>query len=391
MNQVPPTSSISQELETLLASLPASQDDPRVQALAKERRSQLRLWMAGRGFDAVLLSRRDHFAWLTAGGDNRVLNSTELGFGHLLLTQEKQYLLAHTMDALRLFEEQAPGQGYELLPLRWYEGDPRVKALELAHGRVAGDTYLPGIEEVSEELGWLHFPLASLEITRLRWLARQTETIVEEMAMEVLPGMREAEIAAQMQARFALASIDLDVLIIGSDERIFKYRHPLPTGKTVDRYLLLHPAARRWGLHANITRSLHFGPPPAAVAGAYSAVATVEGRLLSILRPGLKFAEILACQKSWYADLGMPEEWRGHFQGGPTGYIVVDAGRCLGATALVQNQSFDWFITATGAKVEELSLLSEKGMEILSYRGGWPGREIHTPQGTWTVPDLFVR
>src|SRR5512134_2146622 len=106
MTHKPPLPSTSPDLDSLLAYLPASQDDPRVQALAAERRSQLRAWMAASGFDAVLISRRDHFAWLTGGGDNRVLNSTEYGFGHLLLTAERHFLLAHTMDALRLFEEQ---------------------------------------------------------------------------------------------------------------------------------------------------------------------------------------------------------------------------------------------------------------------------------------------
>jgi Xaa-Pro aminopeptidase len=295
------------------------------------------------------------------------------------------------MDAARILEEQVPGQGYELIPMHWFEGDPRRKALEMAGGRVAADTLLDGVEEVSEEIGRLHYPFSPLEIARLRWLARQAGVILEDLAEEVRPGITEQEIAWQAQARFSLASIDLDVLIIGSDERIFNYRHPLPSRKPVERYLLLHPAARRWGLHANVTRSLHFGPPPEAVERAYAAVAGVEGRLFAALRPGWKFADILACQKAWYAELGFPEEWKFHFQGGPTGYIVVDATRCLGDTAVELNQSFDWFITAHGAKTEELSLLTGQGLELASLGSRWPCRSIQTPAGVFPVPDLWVR
>lgn len=391
MKLITSTLSGNPDLDNLLAALPQSQDDERVRSVAQERRQILRNWMASRGFDAVLISRRDHFAWLTAGGDSRVLNNTEFGFGHLLITPEKHYLLGHTMDALRLFEEQAPGQGYELIQVRWYEGDPRQKAMELASGRVASDSGWPGTEEVSEQIGWLHFPLSALDISRLRWLGRQAEIVIKEVANVVCPGMTEQEIASQFRAHFALLSIDLDVLIIGSDERIFNYRHPLPTQKPVERYVLLHPSATRWGLHANITRSLHFGAPTEEIARVYSAVADLEGQLLASLRPGLKFADILANQKKWYAELGITEEWRGHFQGGPTGYQVVDTNRCLGETEVVSNQTFDWFITARGAKVEELSLLTEGGVEILSFGGNWPARQVNTPQGVIRVPDILVR
>ncbi len=370
--------------------LPKHMDDDWVRRDAAEKLRRLRLWLAQAGLAGVLLSRRDNFAWATSGGDSRVLNNSEAGFGHLLVTPERHYLLAHSMDAARLFEEQVPGQGYELVSLRWHQGDPRRQAQALAGGPLAADLPLEGAQLTNQQVSWLHYPLTELEIQRSRWLGHKTGTLLEELALQVAPGMSEVSIARRMQAAFMMEGIDLDVAIVGSDERIFRYRHPLPTRKPVSSYLLLHPAARRWGLHANVSRSLHFGAPPPPVEGAYQAAAALEARLLSRLAPGLPFARILELQKEWYAQLGFPGEWELHFQGGPTGYGVVDAERCLTDSRVQLDQAFDWFITITGAKVEELTLLTGGGVEITSQAGGWPSVQVPTGQGPFAVPALWV-
>lgn len=383
------------------AQLHMSVDDPKNQSLLEnnseqvqsdslEKQRRLRVWMAQHKYDGVLISRRDQFAWLTTGGDNRVLNNATTGEGHLLVTPDRQYLLAHSMDALRLFEEQIAGQLTELVALRWYEGDPREHARRLAGPRLAADTLLSGVDEVNDQLNRLHFPLSSLEIARLRWLAGKTNNILEEIAIWAQPGMSEEFIARQMHIRFIQEGIDLDVLIVGSDDRVARYRHPLPTRKVLERYLMLHPAARRWGLHANITRSVSFGLPTPDVRIAFQAAATVEAYLLAMLQPGVPFADILSKQKEWYTKLGYPGEWENHYQGGPTGYAIVDATRCLTDTTVEIDQSFDWFITVTGAKVEELTLLTEAGVEILSFSNNWPGLTVELPGTTVCIPNLLV-
>lgn len=377
-------------LDTLKAQALLAEDSELRRADAFEKQRRLRDWMARRGYDAVLISRRDQFAWLTAGGDSRVLNNATTGEGHLLVTPDRQYLLAHSMDALRLLEEQVAGQNYELVTLRWHQGDPREHARSLAGQRLAADTPLAGAEDVNTQLNHLHFPLTPLEIARLRWLGGRTGSILEEIALWAKPGMTEELIAREMHARFIQEGIDLDVLIVGSDERVARYRHPLPTSKVVERYLLLHPAARRWGLHANVTRTVWFGQPAPEIHRAYQAAATVEARILAMLEPGLRFADILAKQKEWYAELGYPGEWENHFQGGPTGYAVVDTARCLTGTCVEVDQTFDWFITVTGAKVEELTLLTGAGVEILSFSDRWPGLAVQTAGMAVCVPDMLV-
>jgi len=366
------------------------QTDPRVIADAALKRERIRSWLERTGLDGVIISRRDQFAWVTSGGDNHVLKNTEVGVGHVVITPTHHYLLAHSMDALRLYEEQVPGQGYELISLHWYQGDPRVAARDLIGERWAADTPLDGAMDVHHSLSFLHYPLTDLEMARYRWLGKKVGNILVDVAQSMRPGQREDEIAYYLEIECLKWGIELDVLIVGSDERIFKYRHPLPTPKKVERYVLFHPSARRWGLHANVSRSLHFGKPSSEVQQAYRAAATLETDLLNRLRPGLSFAEIFSWQKQKYAELGYAEEWKNHFQGGPTGYVVVDALRYTTSTKVQVNQAFDWFITITGAKVEELALLSEKGIEIPSFQPPWPSFQPEMAGERVHVPDLWI-
>jgi Xaa-Pro dipeptidase len=179
------------------------------------------------------------------------------------------------------------------------------------------------------------------------------------------------------------------VLILGSDERVFRYRHPMPTDKPIQRYALLHSVARRWGLHSNVTRCVHFGKPSNEVRRVCEAAATIEGRLFAKLQVAVRFADILEWQKAWYEELGFPEEWQYHFQGGPTGYVIVDAMRCLTDKVVQVNQPFEWFITITGTKVGELALLTKSGLEIASQGNHWPTYSVETEKGVVEVPGLM--
>ncbi|MGA2111626.1 MAG: M24 family metallopeptidase [Anaerolineales bacterium] len=370
--------------------LATPRNDPRVVADAALKRERTRAWLEQSGREGVILSRRDNFAWLSAGGDSRVVECTELGFGSAVITRRGQYIVAHSMDAARLLEEQVPGQGYELVSMRWYQGDPRERAKDLAGpGSAAADTPWPGTEYSEPDLVDLHYPMTDLEIGRCRWLGRQSDEILTETARSLKPGMSENEAATAMRIGHLRRGLDVDVLILGSDERVFRYRHPMPTDKPIQKYALLHSVARRWGLHSNVTRCVHFGEPSVEIRRVCEAAATIEGRLFAKLHAGVRFADILEWQKAWYKELGFPEEWHYHFQGGPTGYVIVDATRCLTDKVVQVNQPFEWFITITGTKVGELALLTKSGLEIASQGNHWPTYFVETDNGVVEVPGLM--
>jgi antitoxin VapB len=127
---------------------------------------------------------------------------------------------------------------------------------------------------------------------------------------------------------------------------------------------------------------------PGELARRHEAASRIAAAAISLCVPGRRFSEILEAEKRMYGETGYPDEWRNHFQGGITGYILADPTLCLDPSAEVApGQAFDWFITITGAKVEELSVSAESGPEVLSVTGRWParayeeeGREIRLPE-----------
>lgn len=367
------------------------QADPRILEASAHKREKLRAWLKANNLDGAIISRRDNFAWITTGGDNRVINCSEVGVGHLVITPDRHYLVSHYMDSDRLMEEQLPGQGYEQVTTYWYQGDERARALALAGVNVAADTFFPGTHFAAEAIMDLQWPLNEIEVTRTRWLAGTVGEILKKVFYEVEPGMTEREIQVHLHSQLIRQGMDYEVAIVGSDERIHRYRHVLATDKPLERYLLLGPVVRKWGLFALVSRSVHFGEPPAEVQRAFQAAATIEGRIISILEEGLKFSQILDCQKAWYEQLGVPDGWIYHFQGGPTGYVLVDAARSLTDKAIQVPQAYSWFTTVKGAKVEEVTLLTQKGAEIASLGENWPVIEVDTPKGPYKVPGMLIR
>jgi Xaa-Pro dipeptidase len=344
-------------------------------AAVGEKRDRILHFLSEQGCDALILGRRDNFAWFTGGGDSTVVRSSEAGFGILVVTKDTLYLVAHTMDGPRIMDEELSGLGVEPVFLRWYEQSREEKAAALVNpGKAIADIPVPGARLLPQEVSRLHYPLTPSEVERCRLLARDTEEVLAEIAAMIMPGMREKEIEALLVCALARRGIECDVLLVGSDERIAKYRHPNPTDKPVEQLVLLHPAARRWGLHANVTRMVFLGDRvPEEVAARYEAASRIAAAAISQCVPGRRFSEILEVQKRLYAQTGFPEEWRNHFQGGTTGYHLADPTLCLDPRAeVVRGQAFDWFITITGVKVEELSLSGDARPEVLSVTGAWP-------------------
>jgi Xaa-Pro dipeptidase len=153
----------------------------------------------------------------------------------------------------------------------------------------------------------------------------------------------------------------------------------------------LGPVISRWGVHSLCSRSLHFGEPPVEIARAYQAAATIEARIFAELREGLRFSTILELQKKWYSELGYPDGWNYHFQGGPTGYVTVDVSQNQTENVIRAPQPYSWFTTIRGAKVEELSILTSAGVEIASFGKHWPAISVETEAGPYLVPGMLVR
>jgi Xaa-Pro aminopeptidase len=360
----------------------------------REKLERVRSFLETKGFSAMILGRRDNFAWLTGGGDSTVVRSSERGFALLVVTRDRLHLVAQTMDGPRILEEEMLGIPAQPAFLRWHDESREKKALALAGGgRIAADFPLEGAEALPGEIARLHYPLTGPDMERCRAIGAASEAIIAGVAAALRPGMTEREVEAMFLGEYARAGMACDVLLVGTDERIARFRHPVPTARKIGRFVLLHPAVQCGGLHANVTRMVWFGDRvPEDIARKYTAACRIAAAAISLSTPGRSFASILEVQKKLYASQGFPEEWHNHFQGGITGYQLADPTLCMDPEAVVSaNQAFDWFVTITGVKVEELSLAGPRGHEVPSVSGKWPTTTyMHDGQGV-ALPDILVQ
>lgn len=353
-----------------------------------------RLWdyLESQGLDGVLISKRSNFAWITGGADNRIFLSSEAGASSLLITRDGKYLLAHWMDGERMMDEELAGLGYKLEQYPWYAG--RQKTLEaLTTGkRIGTDIPTPGLVTLEKDWYELFFPLTPTEVQRARELACLAEEAMREVCFAIQPGDTEQKVAGMLTRAYTGRGMYQHVLLVGSDERLFKYRHCLPKDKPIRNLVLMHVAAQCDGLYANLTRLVHFGPLSEDLQRRHKAVTYIQSILLANLIPGSRFVDLMDKIKAAYAETGFADEWQGHVQGGPCGYEPIWVDLVQDPEAVVPvNQTYDWLQTVPGTKVEELSLLTQDGADLISLAPGWPELRYEIGGRLYRMPDILER
>jgi len=288
--------------------------------------------------------------------------------------------------------------GYELAMFNWYESNPKKDVrgaiiAELAGNSVIGsDTNFPGTVLKSNEFAKLRYSLTVPEIKRYKWLGRETTEAVEQVCRTLRPGMNEFEIEYMTARALRSRGIFPTVLLIGVDERIYKYRHALAGGAELKNYAMVNVVAEKWGMSMAVTRFVHFGPLPTELASKLQATARINAFYEKSTVPGKALAEIFEECKTWYADAGYEDEWRIHHQGGATGYQSRELAIYPEIEGTIQeNQAFAWNPTITGAKIEDTIIVDANGFEVLTKSADWPMISVMIDGRTYLQPDILVR
>ncbi len=359
----------------------------------RSKKDKLLNYMDHQEYGGAVIGRRDNFAWFTSGGENKVLNFSEYGFSYLLITKNKIQLVSQIMDGQRVIDEELNGLDIEYVPLKWFEDSKEDKILKLTSGKnILSDIPLTGCKYSPKEFYSLHYPLTPLEIERLRWLGSESEKIIRNVSDNISSGMSEIEIAGMLLGEYGRSGIECEVLMVGSDERIAKYRHPLATDKKIEKFIMVHPGVKKWGLHANITRLVSLGKLTSEILNKYDDACRIAGEAILNCRQGTRFSSILEKQKILYEKFGYKDEWEKHYHGGITGYLLADATVGMDSKLSVSNnQAYDWFITITGVKVEELSINVNNNIEVASVNGSWPVKKYEINDQILELPQIMCK
>lgn len=323
--------------------------------------------------EALLLNRVSSFAWATCGAASYINTASTTGVGSLLITPTGRYLITDNIEAPRFEkEEQLAAQGWEFRTVAWYESNPAVA--DLTRGlKLAADGPYPGALDLSSEIARLRVDLLPEEGERYRAVSRLCAEAMNAALRAVRPGMTEYEIAALLDRETFAREVQPIVNLIATDERIYNFRHPLPTAKQLDKYAMLVLCGRKYGLVTSVTRLVHFGRLPDELRRKMIAVAGIDAAFIASTRPGRTLNQVFQRATEAYTATGYPNEWHLHHQGGPVGYEPREWVATPASTeAVTVGQVYAWNPSITGTKSEDTILVGPSGNEVLTAMPDWP-------------------
>ncbi len=356
--------------------------------------AQVRELLKSQKAEAALFGLQPNFSWLACGGEAHIPLNTDRSFGQLLVTPKDFYVFANRIEMPRLQDEVVRGLGAKPLLYDWHDSVGALQVLKdvVNPKKTLSDLGDWGTNAQPALIAPLHYSLQPVEVKRYRALGKATEAALNETCRAIKPGQSEFEIAAQLSSACWQRDLTPVVLLVATDERILKYRHPLPTKKKLKRYAMLVICTRQNGLIVAMTRLVHFGKLPADIRQRHDAVCAVDAAFHQNTRVGTPVREVFRRGLAAYAEQGFADEWNLHHQGGPCGYQGRDYLGTLTAPGVVlENQPYAWNPSITGSKSEDTILATSKGPVVITAAQNWPMVPVKWEGKTIQRPDILVR
>ena len=359
---------------------------------AAAKRGRIAELLQKNNLDGLIINSQANFAWASAGANNWVSIADEKGVASLVYKADgTAYAVLDNLEGPRFETEENLGQlGFDLIEAPWWEAGQRSRLLlDLARGhgkqpRIGSDTPLEGAQDLAGEIAHARWSLMPDERDRYRQVCRAAAEALESTCLEITPGMTEWEVAGYLAQACYTRGLVPFVTLVAADDRVFNYRHPIPTFNTIDNYVMVVLCAKAGGLIANCTRLVHFGPVTPDILQKQRNVQTIDATFNLNSKPGATAGEIFAKAQQAYAYAGYPNEWQLHHQGGATGYAGREYRAGPGSPdVVVEWQAFAWNPSITGTKSEDTVLVSSE-----------PGHEVEvlttTPESPWPTVTVSI-
>ena len=366
-------------------------------------------------YDGVLLSRVDNFAMATGGKRNYVYIMGDIGVCSLFVTAAGGvYYVGNNIEEARAMEEELAGFGCEIRRFLWFETSAAEVVRREFHGNFVSDDGLLG-KNVHDDLAYVRSLLTPDELEKYRRLGKLAAEAMTAAVESVEPGMPEWDIAARLVAEGTKRRCLVPVALVAADERIAKYRHPIPTEKPllngdpserhVRGYVMIVGCFWKEGLVASLTRFRQVADIPRSIHDAYARVAGVDALMQEASEPGKTLGDVFsACQEA-YARMGFPaNEWHNHHQGGTAGYAgrtckatpgepfpILEKGwservKDISGVSVEFGQAFAWNPSAVGVKSEDTFILMPDGRkEIVTLTPKLPRVDLEAVLGRKTT------
>jgi antitoxin VapB len=281
----------------------------------------------------------------------------------------------------RLRAEALADLGYEPVEYPWADDQDPAYAVGVARelagdAAIGSDWPLPGTTVIESALARARHLLTDAELDRYRALGRDAGAALAGVCRTLEPGDDERDIQRAVTDAAGAIRARAIVSLVGSDERLRRFRHPVPTATRWERVVMLALCAERDGLVVSLSRIVA-SRPPSDLAARTRATAEVFGRILEATKPGTTGAALYRVARDAYAAVGHPGEELNHHQGGAIGYRAREWTAHPKSEEVVQpRQAFAWNPTIAGTKVEDTALLADGTLQMITTSPDWPVIEL---------------
>ena len=339
-----------------------------------ERMAPLRELMKQKGLEAIVLRRNPNLAWAIAGRAH-VPTTVDAACFDLVITQETATAITNVVEAPRLIAEELPSE-VSVKTVQWSES----RDSQLPSGAKVGSDQ-PGADRIDlgTEIEIIRASLIEADVERFKQICVDAAAALGSAMKQVESSDREIDVAGLITHALWQADLEIAFLGVAGQDRVHKFRHPLPTSAVVGNRVSASICAKRKGLIASVTRIVSFDPISDAMANDYEAIFKVEAAMLDATVAGRAFSDPVNAAIAAYPANGFDgDEWTKHHQGGPTGFLPRDWPANTGSARLIaNNQPIAWNPTGKGFKSEDTIIATNSGVKILSVDPDWPSFEVN--------------
>lgn len=346
----------------------------------------IRSILSKKGVDGVEIKSQANFSYVTRGRGFIGLASV-MACASLFVTQNRVVLIGENIDAQRLYEEQLlSNPDIELMMFPWDE--PHQRNLMI-------DQFAKGLKIVSEsdldnELYEIRTHLSDYDSQSFRELSREAAHIVENICKKLKKGITEYALAGELSKQLWENNIEPITLLVAFDKRGHLYRHPVMVDNHLENYALVGICGRRNGLIVSLTRDVLLKNDPEIVEK-HSKCVRVNAAFWNKLVPGTPISEVFAAGVAQYGIEGYPLEYKAHHQGGLTGFIPRELRATFESKHVIRSgEAYAFNPTINGAKVEDTVLVTDTGLEILTYTGNYVYENCVLFGENVKIPTVFV-
>jgi antitoxin VapB len=338
-----------------------------------QRLQPLRELMKERGLDSFVLRRNPNLAWAIAGRAH-VPTTIDMACFDLIITQDSATAVTNVVEAPRLIAEELPSE-VTVQTIKWSEGrDPLLPS----GPKVGSDQ--PGADRIDlgVEVEIIRASLIESDFERFKEICVDAAVALGNAMKQVESSDREIDVAGLITHSLWQADLEIAFLGVAGQERVHKFRHPLPTDAVVGNRVSASICAKRKGLIASVTRIVTFGEVTDQMISDYTSIYKVEAALLDATVVGAPFSDPINAAIAAYPANGFDgDEWTKHHQGGPTGFLPRDwPANQTSSRLIAHNQPIAWNPTGKGWKAEDTIVATTSGVELLTIDPDWPAFEV---------------